>query len=384
MATPTPTSYSIPHGGTARGGRAASVGLPAWVASAALNQWGVVPGLNGTASATAGVMPTKPGDPSAYELNAWCGWAYVPGRGPAAGALGGHTDGSDNRFIIASIFKDNPSWDKLCDSSPTHLNNDGAYEPDGKPVSRHTYYSTLWSSALNRVMLVGMFGTIPNGNTQLTVDGFNLDTNTWDPAGTYPNATGPRAGYPFGVFADENGDLWTNHGANKLIAATKTWANGVNAFAADHVPRDPWAFDSTRNQRFGLCFGDNRGSSLALGVCAATIVGGVQTKNTFNPSAALDQFIAEQPQCLGMVYVPELDAFLAYSGIGTAAGRVYKIPGSTSTVRDMSLFSYDTSGSPPQATHGAGICSRFTYVPELKSIVMMPDARGDVYFMRFA
>ena len=108
----------------------------------------------------------------------------------------------------------------------------------------------------------------------------------------------------------------------------------------------------------------------------------VQTLITFNDSAAKTQWLADTPSYCGMVYDPENDFFLFYQGF--YAGRVYKIIPNDTLVWDMELFSYGPGNVTPTASSGAGINGRFTYVPALKGVVMLPLETTNIYFMRTA
>ena len=87
------------------------------------------------------------------------------------------------------------------------------------------------------------------------MDGFDINKNTWDPAGKYPNI--PRGG-GYGIVKNSaTGDIWTN-GLAKWTAASNTWSSPITRRAPVGV-RFPYAFDGKRGQLFGLNFGDGQG-----------------------------------------------------------------------------------------------------------------------------
>lgn len=213
-----------------------------------------------------------------------------------------------------------------------------------------------------------------------TVDGFNLATSTWDGASAYPDITGGSASVDGGACVDGNGDGWVYSCTYKFTAATKTWSFPLTATAAKRV-RYPWALATGKGYMFGLCYGDGWGYSLTLGVCAIKQVGNVQTQISFNPSVALDQFIADIPIEAGMDYDQINDCFLFCAG--NPAGRVYKIVPNATTVWDMTIFQYGTGNTVPAAAP-AGVQSRIKYVALLKGFVMLPRNTSNLLFMRTA
>jgi hypothetical protein len=121
-----------------------------------------------------------------------------------------------------------------------------------------------------------------------------------------------------------------------------------------------------------------------VGLVATKIVGTTATPITIADSAAKTQFLSDAPIYAAMEYDPINDCFLFYFGYGAARGRVYKIVPNNTNVWDMSLFSYGAGGVTPVTTVGSGILNKFSYVPELRGIVMMTDKSSNLYFMRTA
>jgi hypothetical protein len=337
------------------------VGAPAWLAGRALNEWREIPGTSGAGGAS---------------IEEYSGWARVNNQLVAA-ACGGHHL-SDNRVVSIDLGADAPVWVVRMAAS-TSVQGDVPRNADGKPTSRHIYHMAKYVPALDRVLLLGArftYSEISTGSF-LTVDGFNLNNNTWDPAATYPNVPTLNGG----AVIDGNGDAWaTTATPAKFSAATRSWSSPVTTIAAKPV-RYPWALDSKRNQLFGLCYGAGEGGDPVPAVNAVKQAGNIQTQITFNPSAALTQFIADAPFNAGMDYDPINDFFLFYSGF--VAGRMYKIIPNAGNVWDMQVFAYGAGNVTP-APSVAGTLSRFSYMPALKGFVLLPGRMSNLVFMRTA
>lgn len=360
-----PDNYTAASGVTIYGGMddPAIGALPAWAAAAPLNAWMEIPGTSGAGGTS---------------IESYSGWAKLPNGKLAITLAGGHTDGVRNSTVIIDLMVNAPAWVEIGPPSPTHT-YEVAYEEDGKPVCCHTYYSTMWVPTTNRLMRFGAIYVSISGNTSyFTVDGFSLDTNTWDPAGTYVNLPQGQAGTGYNPITNK---VLLSGGVQYYEpltgAVTNIATGGIN------MPRAPWTWDSTRNQFFGLCFGDNQEVSQHLGVVAVKVAGATASAITIAESAARTQFVADVPYYAGMTYDPVNDCYLFYCGsrAGTA-GRIYKVTPNNTTTWDMSIFSYGSGGITPAQTVASGIMSKFTYVPELNGVVMMTTKATNLYFMR--
>jgi hypothetical protein len=344
---------------------AGNPGAPAWAANAPLNAWMEIPGTSGAGGT---------------QIESYSGWAKLPDGKLAITLAGGHTDGTKNSTAVIDMLANSPTWVEVSPQSPTHT-YEVAYEADGKPASCHTYYTTMWIPATNRLMRFGAVGVSLSGNTNfMTTDGINLNVvpAQWDAAGTYPNAPSSGAAYN-----PVTGKVLTIFGQKYFdpVTAAVTNVNTGNITA----PRSPWVWDPVRNQMFGLCYGDNQEYSLGLGICGAKIVGNTMSQITFNSNAATVQFAADVPYYAAMEHDPVNDYFLFYTGSrnGTA-GRIYKITPNDTTTWDMSIFAYGSGGITPVQTIPSGIMNKFSYIPALKGFVMMTTKNTNLYFMRTA
>lgn len=364
MASPVGDSYSAASGATIYAGRNAPSAGPAWAANAPLNAWMEIPGTSG-----AGGTP----------IDSYSGWAKLPNARLGIAAAGGHTDGTKNSVAVIDLLVDSPAWQEVCAQSPAHT-YEVAYENDGKPASCHTYYSEIYVPARSRMMRFGAYAVSITGNTHFpTVDGFNLATNTWDPAGTYANV--PAGGY--GQAISDAGLvllMWGSQLYNPVTGAVTSVSVGGAT-----TPRAPWAWDSKRGHFFGLCFGDNQEASQAAGLVAAKVTGTTMTQVAIAASAARSQFIAEIPFYAAMEYDPLNDCYLFYCGARTGtAGSVYRITPNAGLTWDMDMLPSGTGGITPVQTVASGLMNKLSYVPELNGVVMMAKKASNLYFMRTA
>ncbi len=344
-----------------------TAGLPAepkWLAGKGLNEWFPIPGTKGAGGAPVNDFSGMTVKESTSEI--------------IIAAAGGHGGSRDNRVTSIDLRADAPAWILRHAGSPV-APDDVPYNPDGQPASRHTYASTQYVASLDRVMLVGCRFTTPGAHEFPKLDGFNLATNTWDPAGTYPDVPG---GY--GVVTNPaTGEIWTQ-GMHKFSPTTKTWSSPIKKGAPVGV-RFPYAFDTRRNQIFGLNFGDGQGYGDPVISATRTPVAGTQTfQVTFASNDAVKQFLADKPTYCGMDYDPDNDRFLYYCGQGDGAGRIYVITPNDTNAWEMSLFKFGPGSKAPPAAGGAGINNRFRYLPQLKGFALLYDGRDDVYFIRTA
>jgi hypothetical protein len=338
-------------------------GMPAWMAGAALNQWIEIPGTAGGGGS--GVF-------------AYSGFAFNEQTNEILiAAAGGHGDSSDNRVVSLRLSADAPSW-TLRMAPSTTIQFDVPYYPDGKPISRHLYSSSHFVPQLNRVMLFGVTGAAGNAYSFNNVDGFNPDTNTWDPAGTWAATPNGERG---SVMVRATGEVWTN-GLSRWSPVTRTWTHPITT-RTDALIRYPIAHDALRNQLFSLNWGDGIGfSTQAMFATVVPCSGSVQSNLTFRPGAALDSFLVDKPTYSAMDYDPDNDRFLFYCGQGAGAGRIYVIKPNSSTTWDMSFLA--TTGALPPATLSDGVHNRFRYVPALKGFLLMPKATSNLFFIRTA
>lgn len=336
---------------------------PAWLAGKPLATWFAIPGTAGAGGA---------------PVNDYSGMAFKPATSEIIiAAAGGHGGSNDNRVVSIDLRADAPTWVQRCAPSPERAQN-VAYNPDGKPASRHTYATSLYVPSLDRVMLVGCRFTWPGGHDHPKLDGFDLAANRWDPAGTWPDVQG---GY--GVVADPvSGDLWTS-GLCRWNPTSKAWSSPITKRARNGV-RFPWAFDSKRKQLFGLNIGDGQGYGDMAVVTAVRVpvAGDASIQVAIKPGDALEQFKKDRPVYAGMDYDPTGDRFLFCNNSAKEnAGRVYVVTPKEGDEWEMSILALG-AGQPPPPSGGAGINNRFRYAPGLGGFVLLANGKEDLYFLR--
>jgi hypothetical protein len=338
---------------------------PAWMASKPLNTWFEIPGTAGAGGAA---------------IDAYSGMAVNERNSEILIACaGGHNDSPDNRVVSLSLAADTPSWTVRLQPSKS-VSQNVAYYADGVPASRHLYSSLHFVPQVNRLMLFGVRAAYGAAYDFAKVDGFNLDTNAWDKAGTWPDIP---AGYYGAAQIRATGEI-LSVGLKKWSPADRKWTDLVSSATGDPV-RWPMAFDPRRNQVFCLQWGDGQGFDPQRLVASRVPLGGtLQIAVSFNPSAALTQWLAEKPSYAGMDYDVDNDRFLFYSGLGDAAGRVYVIQPNEGNVWDISLLTVGADSVKIAATSDNGLHNRLRYIPALRGFVLLARGSSNLYFLRTA
>ncbi len=348
---------------------------PAWIQNQPLDTWFSIPGTELAGS------PGAPADDPTNVYSSSNGRLSYSGMGLRGNEIvlaadGGHGDYSGNEVTSIDLSADAPVWQLRSAASPSPTEN-VAYYSDGRPSSRHTYWSTIWSPDKNRMMLHYSRFVYGSGISFKASNGFNLDTNTWDPAGTWSD------GYSAGC-ADSDGNVYAM-GVNyfelwKWTGATDTWAM-VTQYP-DAINVNPVCFDPKRSFLFALAWGDGQGDG--TGLSAFTIAGTVKTAITFTPSAALTQFEADMPAYSAMEYDPKNDKYFFYEGAAAAPDRVYVITPNDTAVWDMAILTLGPGSIAPPAAKGAGIYNRFKYVAALNGFVVLSAGTSELSFLRTA
>src|SRR5262249_31717035 len=148
------------------------------------NAWMQIPG---TTLASIEPSSTPPGNP-ARRVDAWCSMAYDPNRSrmfQVAG--GGHSDYAGNEAEMLDLSQENPAWVRL--RGATMSVQDSAYYADGTPTSRHHNNGIQYDPSTDRVVLLAG-ARYSDGFNLSTVDAFNLSSNTYSAAGTFPSLPG--------------------------------------------------------------------------------------------------------------------------------------------------------------------------------------------------
>lgn len=338
---------------------------PAWMSGKPVGEWFEIPGTAGAGGAAVDAFSGMAVNELTNEL--------------LIAAAGGHGDSADNRVVSLSLAADTPSWIVRAAASKAVQAN-VAYYTDGLPSSRHLYSSLHFVPQVNRLMLFGSYGNYGSAWAFPKVDGFNLDTNKWDPAGTWADMP---AGYYGAGQIRSTGEIISTW-LKKWSPVDRKWTDLVANPSGDSA-RWPMAVDARRNQLFTLQWGDGQGfDPQRLQASRVPLSGGPQVSVSFNPSPALTQWLAEKPSYAGMDYDMDNDRFLFYSGQGDAAGRVYVIQPNDGNTWDMSVLSVGPGSVKIAATSSGGLQNRLRYIPALRGFVLLARGGANLYFLRTA
>lgn len=311
------------------------------------------------------------------------------------GPGGGHNDNSDNSVKSLDLLAETPTWLTRNVATPTAQRvMNASYYADGKPCARHTYSSIHFSMRWNRLLTMGVFASYGSGNFYSPkVDAFNPATNTWEAAGSFPDAS---AGYSC---MDEHGDVWALANVSGVIArGLVKWDRNsrtqgtVTDFGTS--AGGPISYDHKREQLFSLSWGNGEDKF-------GTEIRAFVYRNLYNPlspdaptvptreavtltsiGGALEQFALDKTEYGGMDYDRVNDAFYFYDGRNVDGinrrGRVYVIKPGNGTTWEISMAS--VTGVPPHVL-GAGVNSRFRYVAALNGFVAYLSGSEPVWFL---
>lgn len=352
---------------------------PSWMQGKSLNEWIEIPNTSGAGGAAIG---------------AFSGFALRESKSELIiGAAGGHLDSSDNRVVSLVLETNQPQWQLRIAASP-YPEIDVSHYKDGTPSSRHTYHHTFYVESLKRLFLFGNRGAYGNAHFFPDVDAFSLETNQWDPPGTWAPLTSDSGFSAVKLSGSDDvftsnlqkwsaSDALKNYQAGNSTSAT-VWSKPITTRTKTPI-RWPVAHNNSRNELFSLQWADGMGYS-TLGIFASRVdlARGVQTEITFKPGPVVDLFTAEKPTYAAMDYDPENDQFLFYSGQGKAAGRVYVIKPQDGNEWEMSLLATIPGSPMPPATPSSGVNSNFLYVPRLKGFVLLPNQKANLFFIKTA
>lgn len=339
--------------------------IPTWLQGKATNTWIEIAGTS-TANSNARLSFSGGG---------------IRGTELLIACAGGHGDYSGNQVTGIDLLADAPAWVTRKALSTPRI--DDSHYADGTPTSRHTRWTTHFVPSKNRLMLFGCIDAYGNSNAYGNVDGFNLDTNTWDAEGTFPTS-----GDVYGIqmaAVDEAGQPWRSNGFYNLTTGAAVSTIGTGLFY-------PMAYDSARNEFFGLSWGSGDGSGSGLNAHKANSGLTTRTAITFSGSAtATAAFAANTPYGAGMDYDRRNGKYYFYSGKTGATQRVWTITpnGTDDWVMDIldptvpdgmtaipaGITIYDTPG---------GVYNRWRYVPDLNGFVLMAREQNNIYFLRTA
>ena len=289
----------------------------------------------------------------------WGGGSWSPRAFYVVGD-GGHGDGDSNAAFKLNLGVSTPAWSTLyAGSDRKHVTADSPYYKDGRPTSRHVYWSAHYDPVKNGVFLVTMRAAYGNGQTWTQqVDRFDLAKNDYDAAGTwktgpaFPNgpaaitqAQDPVTGKVYFPYLSSIGKDW---GVIWFDPSTNSWSSTFGITIYDSfVGTVASCIDTTRNVIVVL----DSGPTLRR----IKLSGGGRTTLTF--SGATD---GEGIAAAGIVYDPTDDNYYFL----TSAGKLYKVVASTGVLTKVATLSEAVDN------HVAG---KIAYLSGLRGIAMLPS-----------
>jgi hypothetical protein len=294
-------------------------------------------------------------------------------------AAGGHHDSSDNAVRSIALEADAPAWQlRKAASAAADRVEDQPYYLDGAPSSRHTYWSSHWVSAKQRVMLLGSRFVFGMAVSFPTVNGFDLGANQWDPKGTFHDTDG-------GLTAccdDAQGVCWAianDGGLHKWDAASDAWsitASFPSPMAA------PFVVDPKRKQIVAVAWGDGQAGGADLNAWIVSGDGKTRQALTFTPSPGFDQWKKDAPAYAALEYDGALDELFFYEGKPGAAERVYVITPNATATWDIKVLALGPGSIVPGDAGTGGLLNKLRYAPKLGGFVLFSDSTKNLYFLR--
>lgn len=384
-------------------------GVPTW-AQQPINQWVDL----GTATRVGSVMEYG----SDIGLFSYSGGALHPDTLQYYLLGGGHGDYSGNEIYKLDLASETPSWSLVQASTPPAQrvfdasNSPKAYNPDGKPLSRHTWSGTIqvmphWGAA-GRVLLVGCNSPSGyGGGGYPTQDAWDIATGQWtwiDPAFVASNPIGPNptitpwptTGTRTGATKDSRNNVWaiSKSTAGADIGPARMYNSTTNAMGATSGYTGSWGgrtlvYDSKRDRivmfpvefrSSGLCyrayFDALNGANFREDVWAQN---GVTTSTT--PTVAASTYI----------YEPNLDRYIQLVGntpdaLTWTAYRWHSVHPETWEVTDITS---QFTGAVPDFTGGASRGraqphSRLCYIPQYKGVIFGNAVAKNWAFVRLS
>jgi hypothetical protein len=312
-----------------------------------------------------------------------------------SGPNGGHNDYSGNEVDALALGVDTPRWVNLRPSSApsavisgTDVGRFGlAVYADGRPSSAHTYWAHGYLQRQDRMILTPTTGYTQSSNpTPSTPAGFDyLGTNymhsfryqdrEWDLYSSY------GARYP-GPLGSEIASLVAQHPLTEDLYYSRgyyadfwRWDSTANSWAASSNgggPRYAWyaaaAIDPLRSRLLWVG-GEFNPGGLDL------LTGTQQTLSFGGLGLSALTAVTNYP---GMVYVPDIDAYLVLYNSSAPATTLLRIDAST-----LNVSAAVTTGVPP-APRPNGTNGSLKYAPELRAVAIANSYTGNVQFMRVA
>lgn len=296
------------------------------------------------------------------------------------GAAGGHADYGGNEVNALALNVESPRWTQLRAPTPAAEIVDRAqFYLDKRAAASHTYYSTQFIEATQRMVIVGNPGVnaasiftpppagYPYQGSDLTAS-FDLSRNDWD---------APELFAAFPGRGDMTACLCVKHSRTDDIYYSRNYGDGWYRWtAADNrwerlsaTTRGPWysgaAIDPIRSRMLVI-------GGYTAAVPAVFGLSGIDAKVQFEGLGSSALTVAGYP---AVVYDEVLDRFLTFHN---TEGRVR-----VHTVHPETWFVAlaPIKGAEPVARPN-GLHNAPQYVPELRGVVLANSYSGNVLFMR--
>lgn len=350
--------------GTASGGGS----TPAWITTNLTStfQWAQIPN---TKIQSAQVGYTAPGGGASTKafIMSYSGAAKTPTRHEVNG--GGHADYGGNEWVYIDYGQDTPvpTLRRIPSSSVTA---DAAYNPDGRPNSRHTGWSPQWIAARQKLLLVTGWGLWGTGNSSTTnIDGFDPATNDWESSGTYPACplTHGNGNLPISIAKDSSENVWLQNTQGELgiwQQSTNTWLDRGSKSVMDNSTPFCWDPSQSRMVRFTRSF------------AAHYNFAGTETTFSFTGAGAAAA-IGNITGACSVEWCDDIGQFLIMP-FGDPAS-IYRCTSSFAVTQQT------MTGSAPPSAPGDGtanVAGRFAYFPTLHVCCYIRSTSEDVWAFR--
>lgn len=389
--------------------------MPAWRRGQAVNEWREISGSAMNLLVPTNDPRTNTGIPSIIgprgRMDAWCGLSIDTRSSKVwSAANGGHGDYFGNEVCTIDLLADAPAWQEWFAGStgnvvnfdsttlaPTHPSR--ARYLDGLPCSTHSYYGQQFLERQNRALRLG--GSIaPFGSAYENVESFDVSrprgTQAWDLSSPF----GMALGGTYGGWTPAIGWSCTKDPITERIynvVQPRVWRftpalSGIGGVwdslgalpdALNSGAMAATAIDTSRNRLFWLLgYGSSEAHwcNLANGAWTPGSLPVSSAAAAMRSAPGLSSGSGAQPYSSGMVYVPELDAFLVRQAAG--GGRVFKIAAATLDVSDLPTTGGSAISDGAPFGGEQGVYNRWLLVPQLKGVVYFPRASSNAWFLR--
>jgi hypothetical protein len=383
MATATADTYSAETGVTVRGGVVAAA--PAWLQSVPVNGWTEIDG----SSMSNLVLSVNPSAKNPANMIAAWGTMCIDTRTSDLWMLapGGHSDFYGNPVLRQRLSVDAPEWEeRLASSASGDVTASSARYTDGRPASAHGYWSHQFIEARDRAMRFQTAAAATIGDSFNVVEAFDSTVaqgvNGWAAAGTVPNITAVTSTAVVTAKDPDTEDVYffrANVAVYKWTQATNLWSTVTSSVPVTFSESAP-AFDSARG-RILLYKRSGGDGGAATQLYTFNVGAGTFTSRTFSGDAAAIATLQAAGKGLGVVYEPELDAYLIR--LKGSGGAVYKVTADDSlTVSELPTTGGTSLPAAAVADGTENIYGRMLYAPALNGVVYVPSYAANVWFLR--